>query len=130
MLVQHEAPLGGDFILAQFDAFIDEFIDLAATRADQVIVVLAFIQFEDGMARFEVPAKQNARLGKLHQHAVDGGEAHVDFFSQQEFVDIVRTQVLDAPFLKQLQNPQAGDGHFQARFTQFPQYIHVSHSFL
>ncbi|MNT90808.1 hypothetical protein D3C72_2318010 [compost metagenome] len=93
-------------------------------------MVLAFVQFEDGVARFEVAAKQNARFGKLHQHAVDGGQAHVDFFGQQEFVDIVRTQVLDRAFLKQLQNPQAGDGHFQARFTQFPQYIHVSQSFL
>ena len=130
MLVQHEAPFGGDFVLAQFDAFVDEFIDLAAARADQVVVVLAFVQLEDGVARFEVPAKQDTRFGELHQHAVDGGQAHVDLFGQQELIHIVRTQVLDAAFLEQLQNPQAGDGHFQARFTQFPQYIHVSHSFL
>jgi hypothetical protein len=95
VFVQHEAPLGGDLVLPQLDAFIDEFVDLPAARADQVVVVLAFVQLEDGVARFEVPAKQDARFGELHQHAVDGGQAHVDLFGQQEFVHIVRTQVLD-----------------------------------
>ena len=75
--MQHEAPLGGDFILAQFDAFIDEFIDLAATGADQVIVVLALVQLEDRLGNFKVVAFEQTGLFKLGQHPIHRGEADI-----------------------------------------------------
>ena len=46
-----------------------EFDDLAGVHADDVVVLVAFVQFEDRLAAFEMVALQQPRLLKLGQHA-------------------------------------------------------------
>ena len=41
-------------------------LDAAAVDADQVVVVLAFVELEDGLARLEVVARQDSGLLELH----------------------------------------------------------------
>ena len=42
-----------------------------------MIVMVAFVQFEHGLAGVEVMADEEARLLELRQHAIDGGKADV-----------------------------------------------------
>jgi hypothetical protein len=57
---QRETVVLGDLLLALFDVRIRELDYRAAIRADQVIVVVAIVQFEDGLAAVELAASQDA----------------------------------------------------------------------
>ena len=60
-MVLQKPVLGfGDHLLPAFDLGVIELFDLAATGADQVVVVLAFIEFVNGLAAFEMAAAQEA----------------------------------------------------------------------
>jgi hypothetical protein len=51
-----------------FDLDVVELFDMAAVQAHQVVVVLAFVELEDRLARLEIAALQQPGLLKLHQH--------------------------------------------------------------
>ena len=72
MLAHDEAAFLGDLDLALLDCGVEELFDPAALQADQVVVVLSFIQFEYRLAGFEMVALQQARLLELGQHAIHG----------------------------------------------------------
>ena len=77
-MVLNDLALGlGNSLLALLDLGVEELFHLAAGGADEVIVVLAFVQFVNGLAALEVAAAQNAGLLKLRQHAVHRGQADV-----------------------------------------------------
>ena len=59
-----------DFVLQGFDFRIVEFRYLAAFHADDMVVVVAFVQFVNRLAGFKMVALQNACLLELGQHAV------------------------------------------------------------
>ena len=79
VVLNREAAFLGNGVLALFDFGIDEFLDLAALQADQMIVMGAFVQFENRLAGFEVVTLQQARLLELGQHPIDGGETDIEF---------------------------------------------------
>ena len=58
VLVQCEAAFGCDGLLTPFDLGVVELFDAAAVNADQMVVVRAFVEFEHGLAGFEVAACQ------------------------------------------------------------------------
>ena len=68
-----ETPLGGDFILPPFDFGVVELFDPTALQADQVVVVLALVQFENRLARFEKVAFHQASLFELGQYPINRG---------------------------------------------------------
>jgi hypothetical protein len=83
VLAHLEAALLGDLVLALLDLGVVELLDLAALQADQVVVVLALVQFEDRLAGLEVMPLQQARLLELGQHPIDRGQADVHAVGQQ-----------------------------------------------
>lgn len=90
MLVQLEAALLRDGLLARFDLGVEKFLHAPAIHADEVVVVRAFVEFEHGLAGFEIAARQQPRLLELREHAIDGGQPDVEFLCQQIAVNVFR----------------------------------------
>jgi hypothetical protein len=67
-----------------------------------MIVVPALVEFEDGLAGFEVVTGEEARLLELRQHAVDRGEADVEAFRKQLAIDVLRGEMADFRRLERL----------------------------
>ena len=65
MVGDSEALSLGNRLLALFDLGIVKLFDLAAVKANQVIVVLAFVEFIDRLAALKLAATQNAGLFEL-----------------------------------------------------------------
>ena len=55
----------GNRLLAVFDLGVIKFFDLAAVKADNMIVVLAFVEFVDRFAALKLTAAQNTGLFEL-----------------------------------------------------------------
>jgi hypothetical protein len=55
----------GDGLLAAFDLGVIKLFDLAAVKADQVVVVLAFVELVHRLAAFKLAAAQNTGLFEL-----------------------------------------------------------------
>ena len=86
--------------LPLLDLGVVELLDAAALHADEMVVVLAFVQLEHRLAGFEMMAHEQARLLELRQHAIDGGKADVETLGQQHPVDVLGGQV---PHLRRLE---------------------------
>src|SRR5690606_640439 len=118
-----EAAFLGDLGLALLDFGVVEFLDLAALHADQMVVVLAFVELEHGLAGLEVMALQQARLFELGQHAIDRGQADVDILGDEVTVDVFGRHVpvarIVVGLLKQIQNPESGRRGLEADILEF-----------
>jgi len=62
MFGDHEALGLGHFVLTVFNLSVKKLLHLATVQADQVVMVLALIEFINGFAALKVAAAQNARL--------------------------------------------------------------------
>lgn len=54
MLGKGESALLGDFLLTLFDVFIEKLFDPPTVHADQMIVMRAFVEFENRLAAFKM----------------------------------------------------------------------------
>lgn len=64
-----------DLVLALFDGLVKKLFDTPALVADDVVVMTAPLQFENGLVALEVQTGDQARGLELGQHPVDGGQA-------------------------------------------------------
>ena len=65
-MIRDSEALGlGDRLLAVFDLGIVKLFDLAAVKANEVIMVLAFVEFIHRFAAFKLAAAQNTGLFEL-----------------------------------------------------------------
>lgn len=74
MLIEFEIKLSHHFPLSLFDGLIVEFFDPTAFQTDDMIVVIAMIQFEDGLPSFEVMALNQTRRFELSKDPVNGSQ--------------------------------------------------------
>ena len=100
MIMERKAAFLCDAFLTLFDVAINEFFHLAAGGADQVVVMIAFIELEHCRTRLEMTANDNACFCKLHQHPVNGCKGRVDFLVHQGAVDLLGRQVLGLSLIK------------------------------
>jgi len=63
-----ESAFGGDAVLPALDFRIVEFLDTPAVDADQMVVVTAAVDLEDGFAGLEEMALQQPGLLELGQY--------------------------------------------------------------
>jgi len=103
-----EPALLGDVLLALFDFGIAEFFHPAALQADQVVVVLALVELEHGLAGFKIMTLQQTRLFELRQYTIDGGKADVLVLLDQLAVDILGSKVPLSGVLEQFQDFEPG----------------------
>jgi len=113
--------------LALLDFLIEEFLDLAAIQADQMVVVRTFVQLEHRLAGFEVIALQQAGLLKLRQHAIDRGQADIQVVIQQNTVHVLGAQMTHFGIVEDVENLQTGQRRFEAAGFQLGRIVrHVS----
>src|SRR3989338_1444309 len=113
MVVNGEAAFAGDLFLARLDGRIVELLDMAALQTNDVVVVLALIEFEHRFAALEIVARQQPGLFELRQHAVDRGQPNVVATGQQVLVHVFRAHVALLPQLEQPQYLESRHGRFE-----------------
>jgi len=109
-----ETAFLGDAVLALLDFGVEEFLDLAALQADQVIVVVAVIQLEHGLVAVEMVAHQQSGLLELREHAVHRGQTDILAFVSQQAVNLFRSHVALVALLEQIEDFQARQRGFEA----------------
>jgi uncharacterized membrane protein YcjF (UPF0283 family) len=124
MLFQRKAFGFGHRSLALFDFWVVKLFHATAIEADQVVMVRAFVQLIHGFAALEIAAREQARLFKLRQHAIDRSQTDVGVFTQQHPVHIFRRHVALRATLKNLHDLQARQRGFEARVFEFVQCAH------
>ena len=102
------------FLLALLYFGIEKFLDLAAMGANEMVVMRAFVQLVYGLATFEMTAAQDGRLLELGQDTVNGGQADVGPFFQQDTENVFRSHVALAAGLEDLQDLQSGQRSLEA----------------
>ena len=114
MCVQAQCMVGyfksfgvGNVVLAFFNFSIKKFFDPAAVQTNQVVMVLAFIEFIDRFAALKLTARQQPGLLKLQQYPVNGGQTNVGTFIEHQAVHILGAHVPLPAFLEQLQHSDA-----------------------
>ncbi len=72
-----EAAFLGDTMLPLLDFGVDKFLDFPALQTDQMVVVIAVVEFEYGLVAIEMVAHQQASLLELREHAIHRGQPNV-----------------------------------------------------
>ncbi len=111
-------------MLPLLDRSVIELFNPAAVQTDQVVVVLAFVQFVDRLAAFEVAPQQNASLLELRQHPVHGGQSDVGVVLQHHAKHVFGRHVTLAASLEDFQDLQARQRGFQPGVLQFVDACH------
>jgi hypothetical protein len=88
-----EVALLGNLGLALLDHRVAKLHDLAAFDADQMVVVIAAVELEDGLAGFEVTPAHKPRPLELGQDAIDGRKPDLLSIIEKLLVDILGAQV-------------------------------------
>ena len=83
-----EAAFFRNAVLALFYGGVEELFHPAALQADQMVMVLPFIQFENRLAGFKMMTLQQTRLFELRQHAVYGGQSNIHIVGQQVAINV------------------------------------------
>ncbi len=92
-----------------------------------MVVVLAFVELVDRLARLEAAARQQAGLLELHQHPVDGGQADVRAAFEQHAEHVLGRHVALAAVLEHVQDLEPGQGGFESGVLEF---FDVGHGWL
>ena len=77
MVLQRKSSVLGNLLLSTLDLGIEELLHTATLQADQMVMVLTFIEFVHRLARLELAALEQASLLKLGQHAIDRSQTHI-----------------------------------------------------
>ena len=107
-----------DLVLPLLDVGVVELLHPAALQAHEVVVVLALVELEHRLAGFEVVADEEAGLLELGEHAIDGREADVEAFGQQQLVDVLGGQVPDLRRLEEVDDLEARQRGLEAGALQ------------
>ena len=100
-------------MLAALDFGIDEFFNLAAVHADEMVVMPVVGELEHGLARFEEVSFQQAGLLELGQHPINGCETDVHSVVDEDAIDILRRQMPVLRLLKEFEDLEPGVGSLQ-----------------
>ena len=108
-----------NFFEAFSNSFVIEFNDFTGFHTDEVIVMVAVVDFKDAVVALKVVPFEDARLFELSENAVHGGEADVFIRFEQDFIHVFCTEV--AIVVRSLAFHDFKDfhprpGHFQSGF--------------
>lgn len=118
MILDLELQLTCNGPLTILDAGIHELLNLAAIEADDVIVVIAFVQLEDGGRALEMMTADEAGRLELRENSVDGRESNVLVQFEQALVDVLGTHVARRGRSQDLEDLQARQRDFEACLAQ------------
>ena len=113
MVVDLEAAIRGDLVLALLDLGVVELLDAPALYAHEMVVMPALVQLEHRLAGLEVVADEEPRLLELGEHAIDRREPGLGAVPGQELVDLLGGEVPHRALLEQLEYAQARQRRLQ-----------------
>ncbi len=102
MFGELETPLLGNALLTFFNFIVKKLFHQSAIQAHQMVMVRAFIELEDSLARLEMVATQQAGLLELGEYPVNGCQTDIEVFGQQKLVHVLGRQVAHGAALKDL----------------------------
>ena len=111
-----EPVLGRDFLLQPFDIVVLEFHDLAAGRADEVVVMAFVRDIVVLRLRAEMAGLRQPGFAKQIQRPVDGGQPDVGIFLGEEAVHLLGRDVLHSE--KDVEDLLALPGELELMFRQ------------
>lgn len=113
MLLNDKTTSLGDLLLTAFDFLVEKLFNVTTVDAYQMVMVLAGLDLEYRLARFEMVAFKQTRLFELGQYAINGGQPDIHVFAEQHAIDIIGTQVAYRGLFEKLENLEAGVGGFE-----------------
>ena len=119
MAGKHEAMVFGDMVLSLFDIGVVKLFYLATTRAYEVIVVIAFVDFKNCLACVELAARKQASLFELRKHAVHGGQTYFDAFCNEGAIYVFSTHVAFFTLAENIKYFQPGVSSLETHAFQF-----------
>ncbi len=90
VILYREAAFRRNVSLTAFYFFIEKFFDMTALDANQMIVMIADIEFIDGFIAIEMMADEESGLLELGQNPIDGSQADIDLFPDQHAINVFR----------------------------------------
>src|SRR5260363_297253 len=118
MVMQCKTAAFGNILLALLNLGIIEFFHLSAIDANEMIVMRAFVQFKYRFAGLKMLAREQTRLFKLREDAIDRRQSNIQFFIEQCAVDILSAYMPDFAVLENFENFQARQRRFKAAAFQ------------
>jgi len=113
VIANDKPPLLGNAGLTFFDFPVIKLFDLAALQTDQMVVMVAMIEFEYGLVAVEVMTDQQARLLELGQHTVDRGKADVLALVRKQSIHFLGSHMALVALLEQIENFQTWQRGFE-----------------
>ncbi len=119
MITQCEVMAAGDLFLQHFDGFVLKFFYSAALGADHVVMMFAPIEFEYGVAAFEVVTLNQARGFELGQHPVDGGQTDFNALGNEASVNLFSREMAFSRFstFEDFEDLDARQGDLETRVS-------------
>jgi hypothetical protein len=110
VIAQLKATGFGDCALPLFDFRIDKLFDMPTVQANQVVVVITFVELINGFARLKVAAAEQTGLLELREHAIHRRQAHIGIGQNQLLVDFFCAQMNPLSLLKEIEDFDPGSG--------------------
>jgi len=112
----------GDLALPVLDPCVGKLRDSPAVLADDVVVVLALVEFEHRRPALEVMPLHEAGRLELRQHAVDRGEADVLIGLEQAAVYVLGAHVVRRVDGQDLEDLEPRHGDLEARASKLRRF--------
>src|SRR5215471_12702683 len=109
-----ESAVACNLRLPLLDFGVVELLDPSALKANQVVVMMPFIQLEDRLPGLEMMTDEKARLLELRQHAINGGKTDVETLSKQLPIDVLGREVPHFRHLEQVDDLQPRHSRLEA----------------
>jgi hypothetical protein len=119
MLDDLEAIFRSDQPLSLFHRFIMEFLNAAAGRTHEMVMVHPVIQLINGSPCLEVRLLEQAGLLQLCEHAVHGSQTDLVTLLEQQAIHLFGCQMTYICFLKHFQDLQPRQRGLQASVSEF-----------
>lgn len=126
VILDGKAPLFGDRVLPLLDFRVVKFFNTAAVDTDQMVVVLAVIDFKNGLPGLKKVTFEQACLLELGEYAIHGRQADIHVFGNKHAINVFSRHVAKGAFLEKLKNFQARKSGFQAHILETLGVAHLS----
>lgn len=118
VFAQAEAEFLGFFVLALFNDVVLELHHQTALDADHMIVMVATLQFEYGMAAFKMVAAHQASGLKLSQYTVNGGQTDIVLPIKKLAVNVFGRHMPCRAMFQHFEDFEARQRYFEASVTK------------
>jgi hypothetical protein len=115
-----------DRFLLAFDYRAHEFLDPAAIVAHDMIVMIAGIQFENGMTALEIVAGHQPGPLELGKNPVNRCQTDILTRIQQRLIDIFSAHMTPVITVQDGQYPHPRQRYFKSRFSQVTAFHRIS----